>query len=93
VESERARAAAWKHGTTTVSEEARGRRAVCRRGWPGYRFDGAFCLPTQYAAYSLLPEIRAIRVEGNSSKQPPRRTAIDGVASTSASRESYTRVI
>lgn len=61
--SERARASAWKAATPTLPEAARvpapyvGKTGSAGRGWYEY------CLPAQFAPWSLLPEVRAAALE------------------------------
>jgi hypothetical protein len=58
VATERARASAWKHATTTLPAGARARAPYVGKNGSvdGPTYD--FCLPPTYAAYSLLPEVR-----------------------------------
>lgn len=61
-EVERARSHAWKRSTRTLPPEAKlpaqyvGKDGVAR----GRPYD--FCLPAEYAAFSLLPEVRAMAI-------------------------------
>lgn len=57
-QQEKLRAIAWKTQTTTLPEQARQPAPYVRKDGtqrpPAYEF----CLPAEFAAYSLLPEVR-----------------------------------
>ena len=55
---ERARASAWKQATTTLPAEARGSAPYVGKDGAADGPSYDFCLPPEYAAYSLLPEVR-----------------------------------
>lgn len=58
IASERARACAWKHATTTLPAEAKVPAPYLGKdgSTSGPRYD--FCLPADHAVFSLLPEVR-----------------------------------
>lgn len=62
-DAQRVRAADWKHATSVLPSDAKTPAPyVGKYGTPG-SVDYDFCLPPQYADWSLLPEVRAMALE------------------------------
>ena len=58
VATERARASAWKRATMTLPDEARAPAPYVAKDGSADGPSYDFCLSPEYAAYSLLPEVR-----------------------------------